>query len=714
MRPGAIASRAVLLTLFWAGSLSAQQPVYDLRSSWTSPCTLDVVLVTFKDTTGIWSSYSTSCQGGEQCDYDTHDLPHGYTINADGALDPGTTSYQLEDFERLFGTDGADAFVGGDVRVADGAEALPEVFGSVSAYFAAVSGDRFDLRVRIINPEDDGGYPRWVQLPETKGYYGEESISRMARYWADARDTAQDSVRAWYPGTTEYDIPHNGFGRARRLRRKVLFLYSGAEVANLRALHPQADLTTRVNPANSAAVGYRYVAAERQGTGHNDHTVDAFTGIGIHVHEIGHLLGLNHSLYTFTGVNPYTRENLTRHSAGGLVGWGAMQNGAQGPPYRDETTTGATYIYEYRSCTNPYNAMYRRDLGWTPTPAPIITGTTFNARIGAGFGDVVFVDGADDSDFALELRTVGSFGQFTGWHRFAQDPGVLIWKRLALGGPRVRWQPRLIPADRRSIFNARQVNPEEREPNLDPITALDATHAYPWQDRLSDPFGALEGNGLPTGTVLPGLQYRPVVTEADDDSLLRRNPQGNMESPSRRAFRNIRVHRDQTPSYAEVDIYFDHWVGSIAGMETWSGPDTVYVGGDVTIESGASLTIANNTPVRFLSPVGADANGRPELIVASGGRLSLGTGVTFGTVDRAGARTEMYGLRVETGGTATLNGVTLPEGTQHWSGQTGPAALRLATFGSSSYTLIEGGQTVEAGPIGLAEDPSQASGRAHG
>ena len=32
MKPSAIASRAVLLTLFWAGSLSAQQPVYDLRN----------------------------------------------------------------------------------------------------------------------------------------------------------------------------------------------------------------------------------------------------------------------------------------------------------------------------------------------------------------------------------------------------------------------------------------------------------------------------------------------------------------------------------------------------------------------------------------------------------------------------------------------------------------------------------------------------------
>ena len=129
MRPSGLVSRAVLLTLVWAGSLPAQQPVYDLRNSWTSPCTLDVVLVTFKDTTGVWLTYSRSCNNGRaRCDYDTHDLPHGYSRRAsDGALMPGTTSNQLEDFERLFGTDGAMGFVDTDVTVADGTEELPEV-----------------------------------------------------------------------------------------------------------------------------------------------------------------------------------------------------------------------------------------------------------------------------------------------------------------------------------------------------------------------------------------------------------------------------------------------------------------------------------------------------------------------------------------------------------------------------------------------------------
>ena len=33
---------------------------------------------------------------------------------------------------------------------------------------------------------------------------------------------------------------------------------------------------------------------EREGWGNTDHDIDEFAGIGLHVHEIGHLLGLHH------------------------------------------------------------------------------------------------------------------------------------------------------------------------------------------------------------------------------------------------------------------------------------------------------------------------------------------------------------------------------------------------------------------------------------
>ena len=95
--------------------------------------------------------------------------------------------------------------------------------------------------------------------------------------------------------------------------------------------------------------------------------------------------------------------------------------------------------------------------------------------------------------------------------------------------------------------------------------------------------------------------------------------------------------------------------GSITGTESWSGD--VYVGGDVTIERGASLTISGAV-VHFLAPEGSDGNGRSELIVASGGSLAAGAGVSF----RSGGTAEAHGLRVETGGTATLSGLTIADG----------------------------------------------------
>ena len=198
----------VLLALLWGGPLAsplAAQFIPNLSGVIASPCRLDVVLVTFQD--------ATSRQAGWRHNYHLHDLPHGYMRRvSDGALIPGSTSYKLEDFERLFGTDGAAAFTGTGQRVADNTEELPKVFGSVRAYFEAVSGGRFSLQVRIINPQDARGYPRWVQLPETKGYYADlptrdpVTVDLNTDYWDDAYDAAQDSIALWYPGSTEYDL----------------------------------------------------------------------------------------------------------------------------------------------------------------------------------------------------------------------------------------------------------------------------------------------------------------------------------------------------------------------------------------------------------------------------------------------------------------------------------------------------------------------------
>ena len=134
----------------------------------------------------------------------------------------------------------------------------------------------------------------------------------------------------------------------------------------------------------------------------------------------------------------------------------------------------------------------------------------------------------------------------------------------------------------------------------------------------------------------------------------------------------------------------------------------------MTIESGASLTIANNTTVHFLAPVRA-GDDRPELIVASGGALTVGTGVTFGTADREGARTAALGLQVETGGTATLNGVTLGDGHHHWSGRVTVAGdltvTDTLTVASGSEVRFAAGDATNSGDRSRTELTVASGGR---
>ena len=439
------------LVLLWAGTLHAQATAG--RTAWTSPCTLDVVLVTFRDTTGQHRT--------DAYDYGSSDLPHGYTINADGALVPGTSSYTMDDFERLL-SGGYDYSINeeeeplklipewtGTPTVADNndgaSETLPEVFGSLWHYFHVVSGGDFELHVRILNPER-GGYPVWVQLPETKGHYAHR-FRNMFVFWNHAYMAMRDSVRVWGLDSTVYDPPHTGYSRARRLRHKVLYLYSGAEFHepgdNPRSLiHPRADQGTFA----PGVIGYRYVAGERQGSGGRHRDADRFGAIGIHAHEIGHLLGFVHPSRPINqrregrwpGQNPYTGETVTcggnaSFRQGRLSGWGCMQDGDGGPvsegrgldPDRPAAQVDSTFKYVHRSCPNPFNPLYLRDLNWGSWET--ISASEENKVIRPG--QYYFIEGADDSEYVLEFRPAEGFGRYSSWYRFEQAPGLLIWKR---------------------------------------------------------------------------------------------------------------------------------------------------------------------------------------------------------------------------------------------------------------------------------------------
>ena len=243
--------------------------------------------------------------------HNDHDIPHGGTLRIVPATAtspqtdewlPGASSYTLDDFKRLFGVSGT-SFSGTDLTVANGEGGLPLVFGSVADYYNEVSGGDYRLEVRIVNRAmmgEIGDYPDWIRLPHTR--------------WDDPRGMYNFLSHAYTAATAAgyTDLP-DGSSIASRKRHKVAFVYGGPEIADNSRLHPRVDQTTTISADSERlnGYGYRYVAAERKGSGNpNDHDFNRSSGINIHVHEIGHLLGLPHwdapQFEEHTVANPYT------------------------------------------------------------------------------------------------------------------------------------------------------------------------------------------------------------------------------------------------------------------------------------------------------------------------------------------------------------------------------------------------------------------------
>ena len=103
--------------------------------------------------------------------------------------------------------------------------------------------------------------------------------------------------------------------------------------------------------------------------------------------------------------------------------------------------------------------------------------------------------------------------------------------------------------------------------------------------------------------------------------------------------------------------------GRLEQDTTWRA--TVYVGGDVTIAAGATLTLAPHTQVLFL-PYRDETRGgldstRAELIVE--GRLAAQAGgIVFGSADAASLGADWYGLVVERGGRADVSYAVIRDG----------------------------------------------------
>ena len=111
------------------------------------------------------------------------------------------------------------------------------------------------------------------------------------------------------------------------------------------------------------------------------------------------------------------------------------------------------------------------------------------------------------------------------------------------------------------------------------------------------------------------------------------------------------------------NVSLGYWTGRIEQDTTWR--DTTYVGGDVTIASGATLTLAPDTQVHFLPFHDATQGGldstRAELIVE--GRLhAQAEGIVFSSANAASLGGDWYGIVVERGGLADVSNATIRDG----------------------------------------------------
>ena len=171
------------------------------------------------------------------------------------------------------------------------------------------------------------------------------------------------------------------------------------------------------------------------------------------------------------------------------------------------------------------------------------------------------------------------------------------------------------------------------------------------------------------------------------------------------------------------DASSHYWTGRIEQDTTWR--DTVYVGGDVTIASGATLTLAPNTQVRFL-PHRDDTQGgldptRAELIVE--GRLhAYSGGIVFCSANAASSGADWYGIVVERGSIADVSNATIRDGLHCLDAETGGRVtmdhvafancrggnffgkLAVGVLGGAMIGMVMG-SAGESGCGGMGDDP---------
>jgi M6 family metalloprotease-like protein len=166
--------------------------------------------------------------------------------------------YSVSEFENLLGSEGI--YVSPGMHSPDG----DELYGSMNDYYLNMSGGKMRIHAFVINRRDTlNGKPVWITLAQTKQYYQQASKAILI----DAFEAAYDA----------------GLDPSMSDTTRTVIIYAGNTYFQRGGLNP-------------GALEFRYIMSELQSRPYNQELPDAkFSRIGIHCHEFGHTIGVEHS-----------------------------------------------------------------------------------------------------------------------------------------------------------------------------------------------------------------------------------------------------------------------------------------------------------------------------------------------------------------------------------------------------------------------------------
>ena len=422
--------------------------------------------------------------------------------------------------------------------------------------------------------------------------------------------------------------------------------------------------------------------------------------VGVLAHEYGHVMRLP-DLYDGTD-----SDDLPADQGAGIGLWGVMGRGPVG------WRRGKIGERHFGSAPTAMSAWSKIEVGWI-TPETVSADTSgvqihdINSEDGKVFK--ISVPRSDTEYFLVENRQntysetkdttmVGSY-----YDDYAPASGLAIWHvddNVSVGDQHNananEFHKRVDLECADGLFSDKgyDLDNPPRVPdsvsggdNLD-YFSFDSTYGN--NGNLGDTTDVWNG---PTGKILTDTMFTPYTNPSTAGY------EGNSQSKfTGIALRDI---RSSSPGVMQMDIYLQYWSGPITEDTRWSGRITV--GGDVTIPTGTTLTIARGTQILFLADTddigGNNDTARSELIVEgeliveAASEVSAG-GVTFrsdNTVDPSTtvepSNDDWYGIRVRAGGTATLSDVTIQDGSRCVQTEGGTLTMTNVTLSNCGATV---------------------------